>query len=198
MVNMLFGCTETVGGYAGMEKREANVVFKTADGAGDFGRDRADDTKKVDPQQIARLQRMSENLHLVLRMAAMDMLREEDGGFIMEVGANTVRMPDAKTLFEAYLALDEMQDGDFGELDQALSGPWTQTAIQMVLSPGEYTGVWRALRMRIITEALPMLRKHGSGGPDERDSKFFTLLCITICDKVISTLQRTDQQEDGH
>ena len=149
--------------------------------------------KNVDPDEVKRLQKMGEKLHLVLRMAAMGLLEEPKTKCETRTEQETACGAEEKTLFDAYLALEEKYGEDWSALETALETAWTQEVIHMVLEPEKYTGVWRALRMRIISEALPLLRRFAGEEKTKEDSKAFTLLGLHVCDKVINTLARSDE-----
>ena len=104
--------------------------------------------KNVDPDEVKRLQKMGEKLHLVLRMAAMGLLEEPKTECETRTEQETACGAEEKTLFDAYLALEEKYGEDWSALETALETAWTQEVIHMVLEPEKYTGVWRALRMR--------------------------------------------------
>ena len=151
--------------------------------------------QKADPSELERLQKMGEKIHLVLRMAAMNMLKKAEDGFVMCVPQMPQLHLQAQSLFEAYRALEDQYAGDWDALDQALKTPWVEIVIQMVLEPQRYIAVWRELRMTLITEALPLLRQYADEEKIKEESKYFTLLGLQICDKVIKTLAKDDEPE---
>lgn len=143
--------------------------------------------------QTERLQKMNEHLHLMLQMAAMNLLCDDEGAFVMEADGRRVHMPQAKTLFEAYLVLEEMYGEDWSTLEDTLNAPWTQEAINMILAPERYIGTWRKLHRRVVCEERLVLEKHGGEERiDERNPKLFTMICNSICEKVIDILCRAD------
>lgn len=152
--------------------------------------------KTVAPERIALLQKIGENLHLVMRMAAMNMLREEEGGYVMDVPGHSLRMPDAHTLFDAYLAIEAAYGLDWKDLDDALKEPWVSEVIKMVTDKESYLSVWHGLRRQIASEALAIGTQIAAGTPDQRNVKVFTLLAIHVCDKVISTLSDSEDADD--
>ena len=139
---------------------------------------------EVSPEEIKRLKTMEDKIQIVLRMAAMDVLEK------------TVCMPEGGTLFDAYLALEEKCGEDWSVLEQVVDTLWIQEAIRMVMDSGKYIAVWRTLRLRIVTEALTLLKKLSGEEKHKADSKFFTLVGLHICDKVINTLNRSDEKEN--
>ena len=151
--------------------------------------------QEADPKELERLQKMGEKIHLVLRMAAMDMLKKAEDGFVMCVPQMPQLHLPSQSLFEAYRALEDQYAGDWDALDQALKTPWVEIVIQMVLEPQRYIAVWRELRMTLITEALPLLRQYADEEKIKEESKYFTLLGLQICDKVIKTLAKDDEPE---
>ena len=151
--------------------------------------------QKADPSELERLQKMGEKIHLVLRMAAMDMLKKAEDGFVMCVPQMPQLHLPSQSLFEAYRALEDQYAGDWDALDQVLKTPWVEIVIQMVLEPQRYIAVWRELRMTLITEALPLLRQYAGEEKIKEESKYFTLLGLQICDKVIKTLAKDDEPE---
>ena len=151
--------------------------------------------QKADPSELETLQKMGEKIHLVLRMAAMEMLKKAEDGFVMCVPQMPQLHLPSQSLFEAYRALEDQYAGDWDALDQALKTPWVEIVIQMVLEPQRYIAVWRELRMTLITEALPLLRQYADEEKIKEESKYFTLLGLQICDKVIKTLAKDDEPE---
>ena len=152
-------------------------------------------TPEVDPKELERLQKMGEKIHLVLRMAAMELLKKTEDGFLMCVPQMPEMPMPAQSLFAVYLALEEQYAGDWEKLDRALQAPWMDEVIQMVLNPQRYVLVWRELRMTLISEALPLLKRYAGEEKLRDDSKFFTLIGLQICDKVITTLTKDNKTE---
>jgi len=151
---------------------------------------------QTDPEQIEKMKKMGIKVHLTLRMAAMNMLERAQEGYTLRLDGKTMHYPQAKTLFDAFLAIDEENSGDWNNLDCMLQAPWTKEAIRMVLDPWKYTEVWRALRMTLITEALPMLKQYANDEETKEASKMFTLIGLHVCDQVMNTLARSEEKEN--
>ncbi|MBR5288867.1 MAG: hypothetical protein IKU34_09825 [Clostridia bacterium] len=149
----------------------------------------------VNPELLQQIIEMNNKIHLVLRMAAMNMLERTPDGFVLRVEQEQECLAGAKTFFEAYRMIDRKRAGNWDALDRQLDAPWQREVIRMVLDPQRYIDVWRGLRMTVLSEALPLLRAYADEKEAKEASKHFTLLGLHICEKVMDTLKRSTEEE---
>ncbi|MBP3656188.1 MAG: hypothetical protein J6K32_05765 [Clostridia bacterium] len=143
----------------------------------------------ADMERAAGLQRMSDDLHLFLRLPVMGCLRRTEDGYELELDGEAAVLPGAHTLYEAYLALDERWGGDWHGAKEKTAAKWTETAARMTLDAALYLPLWQRMREQIREEATTLLPRYGCAEmPDRRSLKSFTVLGTYICDRIAGTL----------